>query len=54
MPEYRGAAFSAGDAYIFDKANHPTPTGNARTWLQAGFNHHMTFVVRQIASLFAT
>jgi hypothetical protein len=54
MPEFCGATFSAGDAYIFDKAEHPHPTGSARTWLQAGFSHHLTFVVRQIASLFAT
>lgn len=54
MTEFRGATYSAGDTYIFDKANHPRPTGSARTWLQAGFNHHLTFVVRQIASLFAT
>lgn len=52
--EFCGATFSAGDAYIFDKASHPARPGTPGTWLQAGFNHHLTFVVRQIANLFAT
>lgn len=54
MREFCGAAFSAGDAYIHQKANNPKPTGSARTWLQAGFNHHITFVVRQIANRLGT
>ncbi|HEV2494956.1 MAG TPA: beta family protein [Terriglobia bacterium] len=54
MDEFRGPGFSAGDAYILARANHPSRTGNASTWLQAGFNHHMTLVVSQIASLFGT
>jgi hypothetical protein len=55
-PEFRqcGPGFSAGDAYIAREAGNYAHPGNACTWLQAGFNHHMTFVVRQIASLFAT
>jgi len=55
-PEYCvcGPNFSYGDAYIHDKSEHPDPPGNPETWLRAGFNHHMTFVVRQVASLFVT
>lgn len=54
MREFRGRDFSAGDAYIMHEAGNYDHPGNASTWLQAGFNHHMTFVVRQIANLFAT
>ncbi len=54
MPEFRGASFSAGDAYIAAEAGNYAHPGNASTWLQAGFNHHMTMVVRQIANLFGT
>lgn len=54
MPEFCGRDFSAGDAYIFDKSIDPARPGNPKTWLQAGFNHHMTFVVRQIANLFGS
>ena len=55
-PEFRqcGRAFSAGDAYIAREAGNYAHPGNASTWLQAGFNHHLTFVARQIASLFET
>lgn len=55
-PEFRqcGPRFSAGDAYIAREAGNYAHPGNASTWLQAGFNHHLTFVARQIASLFGT
>jgi Beta protein len=55
-PEFQrcGARFSAGDNYIAQEAGNYAHPGNASTWLQAGFNHHITFVVRQVASLFAT
>jgi len=52
--EYSGRTFSYGDEYIYDKSEHPDPTGSPETWLRAGFNHHVTFVVGQIANLFAT
>lgn len=50
--EFRGPDFSAGDWYIQHKSEHPKPTGSFRTWLQAGINHHLTLVSRQIASFF--
>jgi len=55
-PEFQrcGPTFSAGDAYIAREAGNYAHPGNASTWLQAGFNHHLTFVVRQIASLSGT
>jgi len=49
--EYSGPTFSAGDQYIFQMAAQSLRTGSAETWLRAGINHHVTFVIRQIASL---
>jgi hypothetical protein len=50
-PEFCGAAFCYGDEYIEDMSLQTEKTGNAETWLRAGINHHLTFAVRQIASL---
>lgn len=49
--EFCGADFSYGDAYISEIADQVEHTGNPETWLRAGVNHHLTFVVRQIANL---
>ena len=50
-PEYRGAAFSQGDAEIRQKAtNHDSP-GNAETWRRIGTSHHLETVLEQIANL---
>jgi hypothetical protein len=51
-PEFMGAQFSDGDRYIEEMSEQTEKTGNARTWIQAGINHHLTFVARQIASFF--
>ena len=56
-PEFRGGDFSSGDRYIEKMAeeiakNGGGRTGNLKTWLQAGINHHLTLTVQQIASLF--
>lgn len=51
-PEFCGTAFSYGDQYISEIASQSERTGNAETWLRAGVNHHLTFVVRQIARIF--
>lgn len=58
--EFCGADYSAGDAYIANmhdaywanpgKVERP---GNPKTWLQAGFNHHITQTARAVASLSA-
>jgi hypothetical protein len=50
-PEFCGPSFSSGDSYIVERAAHPERTGNATTWLRAGINHHLTYVVHQLASL---
>lgn len=52
--EFCGPNFSNGDEYIYEIGQQTEDTGNARTWIQAGINHHLTFVVRQIASSFAS
>lgn len=49
--EYCGPMFSAGDKYILECANHQQGPGNPMTWVRVGVNHHMTFVVKQLASL---
>jgi len=51
-PEYCGPSFSYGDKYISEVGAGRTGTGNPTTWVRAGVNHHLTFAVRQIASLF--
>lgn len=49
-PEFLGRKFSNGDMYIDDMGVQIEKTGNARTWLQAGINHHLTLVVRSLAN----
>jgi hypothetical protein len=51
-PEFSGADFSAGDAYIELIASQLTgKTGNSTKWVQAGVNHHLTLAARQVARL---
>jgi hypothetical protein len=50
-PEYTGAGFSRGDAYINDCASGNGGPGNATSWRRVGTNHHLSFVVDQIANL---
>jgi len=50
--EYRGPQFSYGDKYIYEIALKKERPGNPETWLRAGVNHHLTFVVRQITNMF--
>ena len=49
--EFCGEDFSMGDKYIYNMGHQSARYGSARTWLTAGINHHLTFVVRQISSL---
>jgi len=49
--EYYGPEFSYGDKYISTINIDGPLTGTPTTWLQAGINHHLTVVSRQIASL---
>jgi hypothetical protein len=57
--EFCGAQFSYGDDYISEVAGRLGKRGTASygspmTWLRAGINHHIAFVVRQIATLFGS
>ena len=51
LPEYCNLTFSKGDKYIKEISLQHKETGSTETWLRAGINHHITFVVRQIANL---
>lgn len=51
QPEYCGRVYSAGDEYIEDCAVQAVTTGNLEKWVYVGTNHHLTLVVRQLASL---
>ena len=52
LPEFKGAGFSSGDAYIAATAENikTKKPGNPKTWLRAGINHHMTLVANQVSS----
>ncbi|MFF4094310.1 hypothetical protein ACFYYY_10720 [Streptomyces sp. NPDC001834] len=50
LPDFRGAAASAGETWLRDCAHGQGSkgTGNAAAWLQAGNVQHMTHVVRSL------
>ena len=48
-PEFCGPEFSDGDRYVYEMGQQTSKTGNPESWLRAGINHHVTFVVRQIS-----
>jgi hypothetical protein len=50
-PEFRGTAFSDGDAEIASKAAKHGTAGNAETWRKIALNHHVETVIDQLASL---
>ncbi len=51
LQEFCGRGFSYGDDYIYQISLQTTTTGSSMSWLSAGVNHHITFVVQQLASL---
>lgn len=51
-PEYSGSGFSAGDSYIQEVANNNDGPGNATSWRKSGTNHHLTFIVNELSSVF--
>lgn len=53
-PRYCGPAFSWGDNYISQCAAGTVGTGNMTTWRAVATNHHITFVVRQLANPLGT
>lgn len=50
-PDFSGAAFSEGDRHIEALASGTTPPGNGMTWRKIGTNHHLAFVVSELARL---
>lgn len=50
-PEFAGRDFSKGDTWIANCAVQATSTGNATTWRTATTNHHIVFVLSQLATL---
>ena len=54
IAQYCGPEYSWGDGYVNDCANGEDGPGSATTWRQVGTNHHLTFVVNQIASFCAS
>lgn len=49
---FKGTDYCFGDTYITEMAKPKAETtGNPKTWLTAGINHHITLVARQIANL---
>ena len=50
---YAGESFSWGDKYIKDCSMGIVSTGNAETWRRVATNHHLTLVVKQLASFSA-
>ena len=50
-PAYCGAGYCWGDNYISTCAAGTASTGNHTTWRRVGTNHHLTYVVNQIANL---
>lgn len=51
---YRGPGFSWGDAWLQDCADYKDGPGDQRQWRKATTNHHLTFVVDQLANLHGT
>lgn len=48
---YSGESFSWGDKEIKEKSEQNSKTGNMRTWVSIGVNHHICMVLDQLASL---
>lgn len=49
-PYFLGANYSWGDKYLDDCAKNLVSCGNMETWVRVGHNHHISFVVKQIAN----
>ena len=57
LPEFCGNDFDAGDRRVSETASEYSETGkvehpgNSTTWLTVGINHHLVYVVNQIAEV---
>jgi len=49
-PEFLGGNYSAGDLYIYNRAQNIATQGNSGTWKRVATNHHITFVANQVAN----
>lgn len=49
--KFLNSSFSWGDKYIVDCASKIVGNGNLETWIIVDTNHHITFVVNQLANL---
>lgn len=54
LSEYRGTAFSWGDNYIQKCADGTEGVGSQTTWVTVGVNHHIAFVINQLANYSAS
>lgn len=50
-PEYPGPAFSWGNRWLDECARHACTAGNQGLWRKVTTNHHLTYVVGQLATL---
>ena len=51
-PHFSGRGFSVGDAFIDDVANKTIGPGNAEQWRWHPTNHHLQYVLSQLASFY--
>lgn len=51
---FKSKDFSWGDNFIFECSEGRTSTGNATTWRKVGVNHHISLVVDQLSTHFAS
>jgi hypothetical protein len=52
--QFAGSDFSWGDEWISDCASRACSAGNQMVWRKAATSHHITYVVRQLATLLAS
>lgn len=50
-PEFRGAAFSTGDAFLANTCTAGATQGNPQGWRAAMYSHHIAFVLDQLRGL---
>jgi len=51
QPFFSGAAFCAGDQYIYERTLTDATPGSHQTWLAASMNHHMSLTAANVAQL---
>lgn len=51
LTDFCGKDYSFGDNYIYIQATDSDKPGTPTTWILAGVNHHLTFVINQLSNL---